>query len=130
MALTAAERAKRYRDGHKSVTEQRHVTEAVTTEQHDIINPVELLGPATRQRVRDGLAAAVLSRILPPLPADTLIHANADIGWADVMALERQVIDEVYHVATVMWLGQQEGCIEELLLRLVRAAGYASRRAA
>lgn len=29
MALTAAERAKRYRDG-KSVTEQRHVTETVT----------------------------------------------------------------------------------------------------
>ena len=108
MALTAAERAKRYRDGHKSVTEQRHVTEAVT-------EPVTPDDPYW---------------VLPALPEDTLIHANADIGWADVLVLPRDIIDEVYHVMTVMWSGQQGGCIAELLLRLVRAAGYAKRRAA
>ena len=57
--------------------------------------------------------------MLPPLPADQLIRANMGIAWKDVMALPRWVIDEVYHVATVM--------DDELLLRLVRSAGYAKR---
>jgi hypothetical protein len=99
MALTAAERAKRYRDGHKCVTEQRHVTNGVTATVTD--------------EQQDSFA------MLPPLPTDQLITANAGIAWADIMALSRWVIDGVYHVACVM--------DDELMLRLVRAAGYAKR---
>ena len=60
--------------------------------------------------------------MLPPLPTDQLIAANKDIGWSDVMALDHAVINEVYHLATRY--------DEDVMLRLLRAAGYAKRMAA
>lgn len=57
--------------------------------------------------------------MLPELPVDELITANAGIGWPDVMALDREVVDEVYRVSS--YVG------DDVLLRLVRAAGYAKR---
>lgn len=99
MALTAAERAKRFRNAHSTVTEQRNVTMGVTA-------PVTTEQPSPYA-------------MLPPLPTDQIITANQCIGWADVMAMPRWAIDEVYHVTTVM--------DDELLLRLVRAAGLRKR---
>ncbi len=104
MALTAAERAKRYRDVHKCVTEQRHVTNGVTATVTEVI-----------PKQQDPYA------MLPTLPVDQLITANAGIAWSDVLQLSRLVIDEVYHVAAVM--------DDDIMLRLVRAAGYCKRTA-
>ena len=107
MALTPAERAKRYRENRKPVTT---VTENVTrvTEEQSI--------PVTTVTTTDPYS------MLPSLPTDQLIAANKDICWADVMALDHAVIDEVYHLATRY--------DEDILLRLLRAAGYAKRMAA
>ena len=98
MALTPAQRAKRYRDGKKDNN---------VTERHETATPT--VTATTYQ--------------LPALPIDSVVSLNSQIGWADILAMPAEAIDLAYD--TYKRDDAKHG--QSWLLRLKRAAGYHKR---